>query len=78
VARLLLDRSADISASNEPGWTPFHLVAFNGYKAEARLFIDSGADASAAADDDGYTPLHLAATYGHQAVARLLRDRGAT
>ena len=75
---LLLDRGADIEASNDIGWTPLHLAAaHNAEPAVAALLLDRGADIEAR-DNDGWMPLHMAAANNAEpAVAALLIDRGA-
>ena len=70
VARLLIDRGADVSAANKYGSTPLHRASEAGHEAVARLLVDRGADVSAA-DEDGSTPLHRALQRGHEAVARV-------
>jgi ankyrin repeat protein len=37
VARLLMDRGADVSAAKGDGWTPLHAAAHNGHTALVRL-----------------------------------------
>jgi len=76
LARLLVDRGADVSAVEKDGSTPLHRAATKGHEALAQLLIDRGADVSAA-DKDGLTPMHRAAANGHEALARLLVDTGA-
>jgi hypothetical protein len=77
LARLLVDRGADVSAvGGEDRWTPLHFAAKKGHEALARLLVDRGADVSAA-NANRWTPLHVAAENGHEALAGLLMDRGA-
>jgi len=76
IARLLIHRGTDVSATDSYGWTPLRHASTNGHKMVARLLIDSGADVSAA-DKYGLTPLHLASENGHETVALLLFDKGA-
>ncbi|RYP73942.1 hypothetical protein DL769_004113 [Monosporascus sp. CRB-8-3] len=76
VARLLLDKGADITAKDNDGWTPLHYAARYGHEAVTRLLLDKGADITAK-DNNGWTPLHCAARYGHKAVTWLLLDKGA-
>jgi ankyrin repeat protein len=44
VARLLIDRGADFSATDKRGQTPLDLAWLSGHKGVARLLIDRGAD----------------------------------
>jgi hypothetical protein len=76
VARLLLDKGAEINATDEYGRTPLSWAAYNGHEAIARLLLDKGAEVNAT-DDYGVTPLSEAASNGHEAIARLLLDKGA-
>jgi ankyrin repeat protein len=68
VARLLLDRGADINARQAGGFTPLHGAAANGDRTMSELLVDRGADPSAR-NDEGRTPSELAATRGHAGLA---------
>jgi predicted Fe-Mo cluster-binding NifX family protein len=72
ITRLLIDKGADVSATDEDGQTPLHRASEYGYKRVAQLLIDKGADVSVT-DKDRRTPLHLASDEG---VAQLLIDKG--
>jgi len=76
VARLFVDRGADVSAANGDGWTPLHEAAKHGDGELARMLVDRGADVSVA-NGGGWTPLHEAATRGEEELARFLVERGA-
>jgi len=76
LVRLVIDRGADVSASDEAGQAPLHLALQEGHEATAQLLISRGADLTAASKR-GHTPLHLAALKGYEAIAQLLIDRGA-
>ncbi len=73
--RFLLENGAELVPGKD-GRRPLH------YAAEARnvelvtLFLDRGADVSAA-DQKGYAPLHLTVDRGGYEVTKLLLDRGA-
>jgi ankyrin repeat protein len=85
VARLLIDRGADIAAKDKDGRTPLHhssyyqpkefLARCNSLR-ETHLLIDRGADI-AAKDKFGRTPLHIAGLTNSLDSALLLIDRGA-
>lgn len=68
VARLLLDRGADVNARQAGGFTPLHGAAANGDRAMSELLVDRGADPSAR-NDEGRTPSELAATRNHAGLA---------
>lgn len=56
--------------------TPLHLAALKGNESLAALFIEHGAEVSAAGDG-GLTPLHIAAAKGAVELCRLLLAAGA-
>jgi ankyrin repeat protein len=77
VAQLLLDKGADVKATNSNcGGTPLHLASREGHLEVAQLLLDEGADVKAA-DSDGRPPLHWASRNRHLEVAKLLLDKGA-
>jgi Ankyrin repeats (3 copies) len=76
VARLLIERGADVAAQTRDGSTSLHRASFGGNVQLARLLIEHGADA-AAQTKDGSTPLHLVSLWGHVELARLLIEHGA-
>ena len=57
VARLLLDKGAEVDRANKDGTTPLYVAGHNGHVAAVRLLLDNGADINRA-DKDGETPLH--------------------
>ena len=75
VARMLVERGADVSAQDGDGRRPLHWASRYGYVDMARMLVERGADVSAQ-DKDGSTPLHWASK-GHVDVARMLVERGA-
>lgn len=68
VARLLLERGADVNARQAGGFTPLHGAAAGGDRAMAELLVDRGADPSARNEADR-TPGELAAARGHTGLA---------
>lgn len=78
IARLLLDRGADVNAFNERWlWRPVHEAAAQGHTKIVRLLIERGADLSVT-NHEGLTPLFMAAQGGHTETIRLLLEHGAT
>jgi ankyrin repeat protein len=71
VARLLLEKGADVNAKTHDGHTALQLAAAKGHETVARLLLEKGADVNAETHD-GDTALRLAARKGHKTVARLL------
>ncbi len=65
VVRLLIERGANINATDNGSWAPLHLAAANGYVETARMLLDAGAHAKARTGDVGgakwanKTPLDL-------------------
>ncbi|GMR13330.1 MAG: hypothetical protein BMS9Abin29_1535 [Gemmatimonadota bacterium] len=74
IARLLIERGADIHAETERGRMPIHLAALAGAAELLGLLLDEGAEATARTRH-GDTPLHFARTVE---VARLLIENGAS
>jgi ankyrin repeat protein len=77
LAKLLLEKGADIEAKDQSGRTPLLWAAAQGHKALAQLLLEKGADIEAKENGSGRTPLLLAAAQGHEAVAQLLLEKGA-
>jgi len=79
IAWLLINRGADVLATNPRGWTPLHITSDKGHESLTQMLIDSGGTGAVvtAIDKNHSTPLHLALGKGHETVARLLIDRGA-
>ncbi|KAK8080213.1 hypothetical protein PG997_008031 [Apiospora hydei] len=76
VAKLLIEKGADIKAAENDGRTPLHWASWGGHLEVAKLLIEKGADVKAA-ENDGRTPLHWASNGGRLEVAKLLIEKGA-
>jgi len=78
VARLLIDRGADVvaPARNAIKVAPVHAAATQGDREMMQLLLERGADPNARQQMD-YTPLHSSAGRGDAETARLLVSRGA-
>ena len=76
VARMLVERGADVSAQTTDGRTPLHQASLSGSVDMARMLVERGADVSAQTTD-GRTPLHDASWSGSVDIARMLVERGA-
>lgn len=68
MTELLIDRGANINATNGLGYTPLHLAARRGNLEMVKLLVKNGADSSIQ-DDDGHTPSDLALEAGHTRLA---------
>ncbi|KAH7176990.1 hypothetical protein EDB81DRAFT_940795 [Dactylonectria macrodidyma] len=71
VARMLLEKGADMESKCENGLTPLLWAAENGHEPIVRLLLNRGADIEAK-DGGGRSPLSRAARKGHDAVVKLL------
>jgi ankyrin repeat protein len=76
IAKLLIEKHADIEAALATGFRPLHTAVSFGHENVARLLVVQGA-ATEARDAYGRTPLHIAAREGHLGAARLLLANGA-
>ena len=72
---LLLDRGADVNATNMVGFTPLHYAASAAKDDVARLLIERGADMEAR-DDQGLAPLHWAVGLDRMDTAIILIEKG--
>jgi ankyrin repeat protein len=75
VARLFLERGADVNARAIHGLTPLHEAAKGG-TVVIRVLLEHGANVGAE-DDEGRTPLHIAADHGKVEIVRMLIEHGA-
>ena len=76
IARLLINRGADVNRTYEGGSTALILACQNGHTEIARLLIDRGAEINAALQD-GRTCFFLACQNNHYDVVELLMQKGA-
>jgi len=76
VARVLVEKGADVNTRKPNGVAPLHIAASLGHAQLAELLIEKGADVNAR-DHRRRTPLSLARENGHTAIADLLIARGA-
>eukprot|EP00919_Chromeraceae_sp_WS-2016_P078253 GHVR01185308.1.p1 GENE.GHVR01185308.1~~GHVR01185308.1.p1 ORF type:complete len:144 (+),score=6.42 GHVR01185308.1:273-704(+) len=76
IARLLIDKGADVNVQDKDEDTPLILATNKGLTDIVRLLIDKGADVNVQAKDED-TPLILASRKGLTDIARFLIDKGA-
>lgn len=72
IARLLLERGAEVNRGNDYGWTKLHQAGYGNDPELARLLLDAGARTDLSARGDGGTPLVVALFWGHREVSPLL------
>ena len=71
VARLLVEKGADINKARDTGATPLYICCQEGHLEVAHLLVEKGADVNKARND-GTTPLFTSCQNGHLNIARLL------
>jgi ankyrin repeat protein len=76
VVRLLLDKGADMHATNRVGAMPFHQAAYGGHGKVVELLLERGEKVDVR-DWDNRTALHLTAWKNQRDIARLLIEEGA-
>ena len=67
----LLERNADVHATNRTFSTPLHLAARGGHIACAKALCEAGSDVSAC-DSDQNTPMHFACWRNDREMIQLL------
>lgn len=76
IARMLIDRGADVNYANNIKWTPLMSAVASGQKGMVELLIEKGADVNARHDYGG-TPLSIAKEKGFADIADYLKRNGA-
>ncbi len=77
VAKLLLERGAEIDARDHEGKTPLTHACTGPFKETVKLLVDSGADINAQEATEGFTPLMMAAGLGEVDVVKVLLEHKA-
>lgn len=77
IARLLIDRGANVNFVNKNGWTALMEAADEGSYETARILLQAGADVNLHGETTRSTALNQAASEGHLSVLKLLLDAGA-
>jgi integrin-linked kinase len=76
VVDLLLNRGAQINATNVGRDTALHLASAHGHKDVVHMLLKNNADINAV-NEHGNTPLHYACFWGYQEIAEELMNSGA-
>ena len=77
LARVLIEKGADVNATDRRRGTPLHEATWDGSEIVLRLLVRSGA-AIGARDEKGWTPLHWAAWKGQAHIVREFISQGAS
>ena len=80
MARLLLEKGAEVDRAMKDGATPLYIACQNGHVDAARLLLERGAEVDRVVEKwqwKGATPLYIACQNGHVDVVRLLLEKGA-
>ncbi|CAG0894433.1 unnamed protein product [Darwinula stevensoni] len=76
LSKMLLEKGADVNATNSIGNTPLHAAASAGHAACMRVLIQAGANVNAE-NKDYERPLHAASTFATSEPVKILLDAGA-
>ncbi|KAK6703657.1 hypothetical protein SNK04_013587 [Fusarium graminearum] len=71
VVKLLLENGADITVTNNAGWTPVNAASGRGHVEVVKLLLENGADITVAGSG-GVTPVIAASFNGHAELVTLL------
>ena len=77
VAKLLLDKGADVDAINRSEHTPLYVACDKNAVKCAKLLIERGADVEAIDDEEGWSVLEIACQQNAHKIVKLLLEAGA-
>ena len=78
LAKLLIEKGADLEKQSSRGYTALHMAVFRDQFEIAEIIIKNGADVNFINfNADGQNPLHLAATKNYPKIIKMLIDYGA-
>ncbi len=77
VARILLEKGANVSVKADRDFTALHCCCQGGHVEVVKLLVEAGGSDLEARDRSSCTPLFVAATRGHWQIVRVLIEAGA-
>ena len=77
IAKMLIDRGAEIDAIDKRGFTSLHNAAYSNNSNAVQLLIENGANVSKKSRNSLYTSLHLASIKGCKCVVQIQLQKGA-
>ena len=76
IAKMLIDKGAEIDATDKRGFTSLHNAAYSNNIKAVQLLIDNGAFVNKKSRNTLYTSLHLASIKGCKSVVEILLQNG--
>ena len=70
---MLLEAKANVESTDQDGFTPLTVAAYNGHPEVVKLLLEAKANVESK-NRDGWTPLAAAASNGHSEVVKLLLE----
>ena len=75
MARLLVERGANVNARDLNGWSYLHYASQRDSISDVRLALEKGADINLGTAFEGQTALDIAMSKGHHTIVELLQHR---
>ena len=77
IAKMLIDKGAEIDAIDKRGFTSLHNASYSNNSMAVQLLIENGANVNRKSRNSLYTSLHLASIKGCKSVVEILLQNGA-
>ena len=77
IAKMLINKGAEIDATDKRGFTSLHNAAYSNNIKAVQLLIENGANVNRKSRNSHYTSLHLASIKGYKKVIEILLQNGA-
>ena len=78
IAKMLIDKGAEIDATDKRGFTSLHNAAYSNNIKAVQLLIENCANVNKKSRNSLYTSLHLACIKGYKSVVEILLQNGAS